>query len=482
MTTPISPPKLSQAGLLILLAGQLLPQIDFSIVNVALDAIAHSLNASATELELLVAVYGVAFAVCLAMGARLGDNFGRKRIFNVGVLLFGVASLLCGLANSMWFLLVARALQGAAAALLVPQILATIHVCLRGHEHSRALGFYGAIGGLAFIIGQVLGGSLVSADIAGMGWRSVFLVNLPVCAAILVFSRGWIPETRRDHAARIDRPGTLLLTIIILCLLLPLSLGPTLHWSVPSLLPMLVAIPLLWLLWKVELRQERLGAHPLLPPSLLRLPSVRFGLLIAFLFFSSWSGYMFVLALALQSGAGLSPIHAGNVFVAMGVAYFIGSLLSARSVAWLGRNRVLIVGCVIQMGGLLVLMATLHRVWPQPGIVNLAPATMIIGFGQAFIVGSFFRIGLADVPADQGGAGSAMLSTMQQACFGLGSALLGAVFAETLQHSGKYLNAAIAGLVAEFCLMLILLFSAIAYNRKHGHSTAVADVPVSMAD
>jgi MFS family permease len=482
MTTPIPPPKLSHAGLFILLAGQLLPQIDFSIVNVALDAIAHSLNASATELELLVAVYGVAFAVCLAMGARLGDNFGRKRIFNVGVLLFGVASLLCGLANSMWFLLVARALQGAAAALLVPQILATIHVSLRGHEHSRALGFYGAIGGLAFIVGQVLGGFLVSADIAGMGWRSVFLVNLPVCAAILVFSRRWIPETRREHAASIDRPGTLLLTIIILCLLLPLSLGPTLHWSLPSLLPMLAAIPLLWLLWKVELRQEMRGAFPLLPPSLLRLPSVRFGLLIAFLFFSSWSGYMFVLALALQSGAGLSPIHAGNIFVAMGAAYFVGSLLSARSVAWLGRNRVLILGCVIQMSGLLGLVATLHTVWPHPGILNLAPATMVIGFGQAFIVGSFFRIGLADVPADQGGAGSAMLSTMQQACFGLGSALLGAVFAETLQHSGKYLNAAVAGLAAEFCLMLILLFSAIAYNNKHRHATVPADVPVSMVE
>jgi len=482
MTTPISAPKLSHAGLFILLAGQLLPQIDFSIVNVALDAIAHSLNASATELELLVAVYGVAFAVCLAMGARLGDNFGRKRIFNIGVLLFGVASLLCGLANSMWFLLVARALQGAAAALLVPQILATIHVSLRGHEHSRALGFYGAIGGLAFIVGQVLGGFLVSADIAGMGWRSVFLVNLPVCAAILVFSGRWIPETRRDHAASIDRPGTLLLTIIILCILLPLSLGPTLHWSLPSLLPMLVAIPLLWLLWKVELRQERLGAHPLLPPSLLRLPSVRFGLLIAFVFFSSWSGYMFVLALALQAGAGMSPIHAGNVFVAMGASYFVGALLSARSVVWLGRTPVLIVGCVIQMSGLLALIATLHMVWPQPGILNLAPATMIVGFGQAFIVGSFFRIGLADVPADQGGAGSAMLSTMQQACFGLGSALLGAVFAETLQHSGKYLNAVLAGLAAEFCLMLVLLFSAIVYNRKHRHSTVAAEVPVSMAD
>ncbi len=482
MTAPISLPKLSQAGLFVLLAGQMLPQIDFSIVNVALDAIAHSLNASATELELLVAVYGVAFAVCLAMGARLGDNFGRKRVFNIGVLLFGVASLLCGVANSMWFLLVARGLQGAAAALLVPQILATIHVSMRGHEHSRALGFYGAIGGLAFIVGQVLGGFLVSADIAGTGWRSVFLVNLPVCAAVLAFSRRWIPETRRDHAASIDKSGTLLLAIIILCLLLPLSLGPTLHWSLPSLLPMLVAIPLLWLLWKVELHQEMRGEFPLMPPSLLRLPSVRFGLLIAFLFVSSWSGYMFVMALALQAGAGLSPVHAGNVFVAMGTAYFIGSLLSARSVAWLGRTRVLIVGCVILMVGLLSLIATLRIVWPGPGILNLAPATMVIGFGQAFIVGSFFRIGLADVPADQGGAGSAVLSTVQQACFGLGSALLGAVFAETLQRSGKYLNAALAGLGAELCLILILLLSAIVYNNKHRHSTVQAEVPVSLID
>ncbi|GAB7261758.1 hypothetical protein DZS_33870 [Dickeya ananatis] len=149
---------LTGIGLMVLLTGQLLPMIDFSIVNVALEAIAHSLSASPAELELVVSVYGVAFAVSLAMGGRLGDNLGRRRVFLTGVAVFGVASLLCGIAQSVWVLLAARALQGVGAALVVPQILATIHVCLRGREHARALGLYSAIGGLAFVVGQVLGG------------------------------------------------------------------------------------------------------------------------------------------------------------------------------------------------------------------------------------------------------------------------------------------------------------------------------------
>ncbi|VEA71456.1 Putative multidrug resistance protein MdtD [Serratia rubidaea] len=136
MSTPSSAAGLGRAGLIILLAGQLLPMIDFSIVNVGLDAMAQSLHASPTQLELIVAVYGVAFAVCLAMGSRMGDNLGRRRLFLWGVRLFAVASLMCGLANSVWLLLVARTLQGVGAAMIVPQIMATIHVCLRGREHA----------------------------------------------------------------------------------------------------------------------------------------------------------------------------------------------------------------------------------------------------------------------------------------------------------------------------------------------------------
>ncbi|HWT71126.1 MAG TPA: MFS transporter [Oxalicibacterium sp.] len=465
--SPASSTPLGTAGLIVLLAGQLLPQIDFSIVNVALDAIAQTFHASATELELIVAVYGVAFAVCLAMGGRLGDNFGRRKLFLWGVQLFGVASLLCGFAGSIWMLLAARVLQGVGAALIVPQILATIHVGLSGHAHSRAIGYYGAIGGLAFIVGQVFGGFLVSADIAGLGWRSVFLINLPICIALLFATPRWIPETRRAHKTDIDWAGTGVLALVILCLLLPLALGPVRHWSWPYIALLVAVLPLLAGLRRIELNEEKRGAHPLLPPALLRLASVRFGLLIAVLFFSCWAGFMFALALTLQSGAGLTPLQAGNAFIALGASYFVSSLTTARVAARLGKAPTLMLGCAVQMTGLLMLMLTMKLVWPHPGVANLIPATVLIGAGQAMIVSSFFRIGLADVPMEQAGAGSSMLSTVQQASFGLGSALLGSVLTQTLHLGGTYLHAIVAALGAEFCIMAMLLISAVFYYRRH---------------
>ncbi|ARP90413.1 MFS transporter [Bordetella genomosp. 9] len=468
MRSSSTPAHLSRAGLYLLLAGQLLPMIDFSIVNVALDAMARSLHASEMELELIVAVYGVAFAVCLAMGGRLGDNYGRRRLFGWGVLLFTVASLLCGMANTVWLLLAARALQGVAAALAVPQILATIHVSLRGHEHSRALGLYGAIGGLAFVIGQVLGGLLVSMDVAGLGWRSVFLINLPIGLAVLAYTRRLLPETRSPHPASIDKPGTALLAVVILGLLIPMAVGPVLHWPWPCE-ALLAAVPaLLYALWRVELRQERRKAFPLLPPSLLRTSSVRFGIWIAILFFSSWSGFMFSMALTFQAGAGMSAMSSGNAFIAMGVTYFIGSLLTSRAVARFDKVPVLVFGCLVQMAGVLSLMLTMRAVWPEPTVFNLMAATLPIGFGQAFIVGCFFRIGLSEVPPDQAGAGSATLSTVQQSALGLGPALSGSVLAHFLHlPGGNYLHAASAVLTMELLVVGALVVSVLAYARRH---------------
>lgn len=467
-------PALSRTGLYVLLAGQLLPQIDFSIVNVALHPIEHSLHATPTELELMVAVYGVAFAVCLAMGGRLGDNFGRRRIFNAGVLLFGIASLLCGVAGSMWILLAARVMQGASAALLVPQILATIHIGLRGHAHSRALALFASVGGIAFIIGQVLGGFLVDADIAGLGWRNAFLINLPVCAAILALSPRVIPETRRENAAGVDIPGTALLAMVILAVLLPVAMGPLFHWSWPLLAVLASAAPLTLWLWQVEQRQERRGVHPLLPPSLVRLPSVRFGFVVAILFYACWSGFMFVLALALQSGGGMTPTMAGNAFIPLGVAFSVGSLTSPRVVNLWGRTRVLILGCLIQMVGMVALVVTLRHVWPHPDLLSLAAPTMLIGLGNAMVVGCFYRIGLADIPPDHAGAGSAALATVQQASLGLGSALLGTVFAQSLHHGGGYLDATLASIGAELCLMTILVAAALVYHARHGRPALAA--------
>ncbi|MBW6267805.1 hypothetical protein KZ859_35900 [Pseudomonas aeruginosa] len=150
-------------------------------------------------------------------------------------------------------------------------------------------------------------------------------------------------------------------------------------------------------------------------------------------------------------------MQAGNAFISLGASYFVSALLTARVAARIGPVRLLLLGCVIQMCGLLGLMLTLQRVWPQPGILNLAPATLVIGFGQAFIVSSFFRIGLSEVPTAQAGAGSAMLATVQQASLGLGSALLGAVFAHRLERHGDYLEATQTTLAVEFVLMTLLL-------------------------
>ncbi len=467
MTISATSPRLGRAGLYLLLAGQLLPLIDFSIVNVALDAIARALHASEVELELIVAVYGVAFAVCLAMGGRLGDNYGRRRVFTIGVLLFTLASVLCGLASAVWMLLAARVLQGAAAALAVPQILATIHIGLQGREHSRALGLYAAIGGLAFVIGQVLGGVLVTVDVGGLGWRNVFLVNLPIGLLVAACAPRLLPETRSPHPAAVDGPGTLLLALVILCLLLPMSLGPVLHWPWPCAVALGAVPPLLYVLWRVELREEAAGGFPLLPPRLLRLPSVRLGMVIAVLFFSSWGGFMFAMALTLQAGARLSPLQSGNAFIALGLSYFVGSLFTGRAVARFEKTTVLLLGCLVQMGGLALMIATLRHVWPEPSIMSLVPASLPIGFGQAFIVGCFFRIGLSEVPHALAGAGSATLSTVQQAAFGLGPAVYGAVLTHFLQaRAGDYLPASVGVLGAELGVMACLATFVLVQDRR----------------
>ena len=454
-----APIRLGQVGLMILLAGQLLLQLDFSIINVGLAAISASLHAGETELELFVAAYGVAFAVCLAMGARLGDNFGRRRMFGLAVLLFCLASLLCGVATSVAFLIVARTLQGIAAALMVPQVLATIHVTLTGRDHARAVALYGAIGGIAFIIGQVLGGFLISADIAGSGWRSIFLINLPICALILFCMWRHVPETRGQGRVPVDWSGMITLALLTLSVLLPTALGPSLHWNWLCLAGFVPILPLTALLWRIERAKEARGAFPILPPSLTRISSMRFGGLIAIIFFTCWSGFMFVLALTLQAGAGLTPLQSGNALIALGGSYFVSAAFVTRRLAGMRREAMLVTGCLIQMTGLALLIVTLEIVWPRPAVINLIPSTILIGFGQALIVNCFYRLGLADVPHEHAGAGSAMLATMQQVSLGLGPAILGAVFAQVLQYDSVYLTAGVTAIAVELGLMAVLLLA-----------------------
>ncbi|WP_337037318.1 MFS transporter [Enterobacter asburiae] len=474
-TSVVSP---GRAGLILLLTGQMLPMIDTSITNVALDAITHSLNATATELELIVALYGVAFAVCLALGSKLGDNFGRRRLFMWGVASFGLASLLCGMAGNIEQLLAARIVQGAGAALIVPQILATLHVTLKGTAHAKAISLFGGIGGIAFIVGQMGGGWLVSADIAGLGWRNAFFINVPICLVVLALSRHFVPETRRETPSRIDWTGTVLLAIILCCLLFPMALGPQWHWSWPLKVMLLAIIPLGWLTALNARKKERENAHPLIPPRLLQLRSVRFGILIAMLFFSVWSGFMFCMALTMQTGLGMAPWQSGNSFIALGVTYFISAWFAPRLIARYSTSTILLTGLAIQIAGLLALIAT-FRVWGMENTaLTLAPATGLVGYGQALIVNSFYRIGMRDIQPDDAGAASAILSTLQQAALGLGPAIFGAILLHALQnHHGDYTQAVNVFLMVETAMMVVLALATLRIR----HSLCLPVVKVCQA-
>lgn len=474
-TSVVSP---GRAGLILLLTGQMLPMIDTSITNVALDAITHSLNATATELELIVALYGVAFAVCLALGSKLGDNFGRRCLFMWGVASFGLASLLCGMAGNIEQLLAARIVQGAGAALIVPQILATLHVTLKGTAHAKAISLFGGIGGIAFIVGQMGGGWLVSADIAGLGWRNAFFINVPICLVVLGLSRHFVPETRRETPSRIDWTGTVLLAIILCCLLFPMALGPQWHWSWPLKVMLLAIIPLGWLTALNARKKERENAHPLIPPRLLQLRSVRFGILIAMLFFSVWSGFMFCMALTMQTGLGMAPWQSGNSFIALGVTYFISAWFAPRLIARYSTSTILLTGLAIQIAGLLALIAT-FRVWGMENTaLTLAPATGLVGYGQALIVNSFYRIGMRDIQPDDAGAASAILSTLQQAALGLGPAIFGAILLHALQnHHGDYTQAVNVFLMVETAMMVALALATLRIR----HSLCLPVVKVCQA-
>ncbi|HDH0698556.1 TPA: MFS transporter [Klebsiella aerogenes] len=463
-----------RAGLLLLLTGQMLPLIDTSITNVALDSITHSLDASATQLELIVALYGVAFAVCLAMGSKLGDNYGRRRLFLWGVAIFGIASLLCGMANSINTLLAARTLQGAGAALIVPQILATLHVTLKGTAHARAISLYGGIGGIAFIVGQMGGGWLVSADIAGLGWRNAFFINVPICLLVLAFSHRYVPETRRESHSSIDWQGTFSLALILCCLLFPMALGPELHWPWELQLLLLAVLPLLAWMRLSALRKQQRGEQPLLPPRLLKLTSIRFGMAIALLFFSAWSGFMFCMALTMQAGLGMAPWQSGNSFIALGVAYFISALYAPKLIARYSMGRILLIGLAVQISGLLLLSVTVYQLGLRTTTLALVPSTALIGYGQALIVNSFYRIGMRDIRACDAGAGSAILSTLQQATLGLGPAILGSLFLTLAQRGGgDYTQALIVFLLVEVAMMLLLGAIAL-WLRRHLNLQPVA--------
>ncbi|SCK13216.1 Predicted arabinose efflux permease, MFS family [Streptomyces sp. LamerLS-316] len=434
-------PVLGGLGLFTVLLGAALPLIDFFIVNVALPTIDHDLAAGPALLELVVAGYGLSYAVLLVLGGRLGDMAGRRRLFLIGMAAFGLTSLACGLAPDAWTLVGARVAQGAAAALMLPQVLATIQSATAGHRRARAMSLYGATAGLSMVAGQILGGVLVSAaplsSVFGesAGWRSVFLVNVPVALVGLILAVRSVPESRSDRPAPVDVPGTLLLAVSLVTLLAPLTEGRAAGWPLWTWVSLALFPFAAVAFYRVERRADAQGRTPLVPPSLLRLVSLRRGLTLVVPFSIGFGGFMFVIAVALQQGLAMGPAAAGLSLAPMAAAFFLASLAGPRLVRRFG-SRVVTAGGLIQGVGVTVLALTVWRGWPDLGLLGLLPGVAIAGLGQGLQLPVLFRIVLSDVPAERAGVGGGVMTTTQQAALALGVATLGTLFLALVPGQG----------------------------------------------
>ncbi|MGN9838289.1 MFS transporter [Nonomuraea sp. H19] len=443
-----SPRAMAQAGglhpfgVFILLAGAFLPIMDFFITNVALPSIDASLHATSSSLELVIAGYGVAYAALLVLGGRLGDRYGRHRIFLGALVGFIVASLSCGIAPTVEVLIAARIVQGATAALLIPQVLATFHHTLEGERKARAVAMYGATSGIAAVVGQLVGGLLVSADIAGTSWRPIFLVNVPIGVIVLLVAARIMPDTRSNHPVGIDLPGTVLFAATLTALLVPLTEGHSLGWPWWTWAMIALAVVLGAATFVVEKRAEQRGEIPLLPPSLLRLPSMSRGLAMVLAFSIGFGAFMFVFALTVQNGLHEDALHGGLAILPMALLFFAGSLLAPRLINRFGRAA-LSTGAAVQFAGLALLVMVVVQKWPHVSLWAMAVPLALAGAGQSMLFAGLFRSVLADVPTHLGGVGSGVLITLQQSGLALGVAALGTVYLALEPHNVPHAFAAV---------------------------------------
>ncbi len=422
-----------RTALLVLLVAPFMAMLDMFIVNIAAPSIQTQLHTSFGAVQLVISGYIVAFAVGLITGGRVGDMWGRGRMYLWGMVGFGAASVLCAAAVSAQLLIVARVVQGLCAALMLPQVLALIQLIFPPEERGRVLGFYGATLSVGSISGQVLGGLLLRIDSASIGWRAIFLVNIPFCAVALTTGLRALPRGT-PSAARpgFDPVGVLLMSLGVPALLCPLIFGAQYRWPwwVWPVLAASLAVFALFGRW--EARFAANGGSALLPPRLFALPGFSYGLPTAVAFYSGNSGFYLVLAYFFQDGLHLTPFTAALEFVPLGTAFALASLASRILVPRFGRRALLAgVGSIV-LGLLLLALGTLatgdaleRALWLQPGL-------LLCGAGQGLVLPSLLGLILRGVGAEDAGSASGGILTSSQVAGALGVAGVGAAFSSAL--------------------------------------------------
>lgn len=411
--------------LAIVVAAQFMFGVDAFIVNVAIPTIAVDLHATPAQIESVIAIYLIAYATLVVTGGRLGDIHGTKNVFLAGVLGFTATSLWCGLAQSGAELIVARLAQGATAALMVPQVLATLHLLFTDESRSRAFGIYGIVLGLAGAAGFLLGGLLVTIDLAHTGWRSVFFVNVP--CGLIIAAAAWriMPSVPRRAGTRLDIKGSVVLFAGLLCLIGPLLFGHDVGWAPWLWVVMLGGGAILAGFLKLEHIVARAGM-PLIDLTLLADAAFLRGLGAAFFFFVANLSFYLVMTLFMQRGLGIAPLAAGLAFVPLALAFVVASRHSSGRAKHRG-TKVLIEGCALQIAGLAAL-ALVAVVVDAPTPVALALIMIIFGYGQGLVMAPLSGAVLSTVKPVAAGSASGMYGTTAQIGNAAGVAAIGAVF------------------------------------------------------
>jgi MFS family permease len=415
------------AALAVLMCGTFVYVLDFFVVNVAVPSIERGLHASAADIEWMVAGYGLVIAALLVLGGRLGDLAGRRRMFSVGLGIFVVASAACALSPDPGFLIAARLLQGAGAALMAPNILAILGVLYTGTRRVRAISVYGMVMGVAAVSGQLIGGLLIEGNVAGLGWRAIFWVNVPIGLVALSVCRRLVPESRSGERRSLDVGGALLLSLALLAVVLPLVSGrqegwPTWSWASLAGSPALFAVFLAH-----QRRYAATGRNPLLNPALLAARAFRAGLGTQLAFWCQQAASYLVLAVYLQDGRGLSPLASGAVFTALAAGYLLTSLRAPALTVRFGR-QVIAAGALAAAAGYGLLWLVTAQSGTAGPLAALFPGLLLVGAGQGLCITPLTTTVLSHADPVSAGAVSGALSTMQQVGNSIGVSLIGVVF------------------------------------------------------
>ncbi|HEX3806591.1 MAG TPA: DHA2 family efflux MFS transporter permease subunit [Gaiellaceae bacterium] len=410
-----------------ILVAECMDLLDATIVNVAVPSIRGDFHASESQVQWIVGAYPLAVAVGLILGARLGDLYGRRRLFALGAFGFTAASLACALAPSAGLLIAGRLVQGGFAALMIPQGLGILRSIFPPDELPKAYGIFGPVIGSAAIVGPIVGGALVDANLFGTGWRLVFLVNLPLGAAAVVGALRLMPEGRAAHARRLDIGGTVLVSAAMALLVYPLIEGREAGWPAWTYGSIAAGLALLVVFAFNQVWRLRTGRDPLVEPSLFAHRGYTAGIAVMQIFFAAISGFMLTLMLFLQLGQSYSPLRAGLTLApwALGTAIgagFGGAVLVPR----FGRT-VLQLGAAVSVAGTLLLLLV-ARGSGELTTWTLLPGILVSGLGLGLVVAPLFDIVLAAVSERELGSASGVINASQQLASSLGIAVIGTVF------------------------------------------------------